>query len=103
MNEITALQFGGNSANWAWYKTKDQAWTVDVLGSLHSKVDGKWVLDPSFHIRVWKNRPDGGHDYNNPDFDFYYKPKQVPSTRDKLPERTLTKVVRQHMKEQGER
>lgn len=94
---IPAFKFGGNSSNWAWYKTADGTWTADVLGQIHRKVDGKYVVDPDFHIRIWKNNADGGHDYNNPDYDFRYKPKTIPVTGDKLSERTLNKVVREHL------
>jgi hypothetical protein len=96
---IGALKFGGNSANWAWYRTEDRAWTVDVLGRIHRKVDGKYVVDPDFRIEVYKGETTAG----KPEFQFHYKPKQIPASGDKLTERTLTRVVRQHMKEQGEK
>lgn len=93
---IGTLKFGGNSANWAWYRTADKGWVADVLGQVHTKVDGKYVPDPRYHIKVWRLNAKGGHS-KTPDFEFTYKPKTIPASGDKLTERTLNKVVREHV------
>lgn len=101
---IGTLKFGGNSSNWAWYRTADKRWVADVLGSVHTKVDGKYVVDPSFHIKVWRTTDAQGHtDHNHPDYEFTYKPRNIPASGDKLTERTLNKVVREHVESKVEK
>jgi hypothetical protein len=97
---IGSLKFGGNSSNWAWYRTADKSWVAEVLGSVHSKVNGEWVVSPRYYIKVWKTLDEQGHtDYQHPDYDFVYTPKKIPASGDKLTERTLNKTVREHVKE----
>lgn len=95
---IPTFKFGGNSANWAWYQTQGVSWVADVLGSTHTKVDGEYVADPRYRIKVWKTTDAQGHyNHDHPDYEFVYRPKNIPASKDKLTEQTLNKVIRAHV------